>query len=176
MLGGRWVEMALSPEGDAAALELRSQGETRPAGGFEQRHVRAELLLKGKRYNDAVSELSTLVEQAPTEKLTEVQLDFAGALYHARKSDEARHLFEDVERSQSASVDQKAHALYFLAELARDKDDRNAQVDLISQLRTLSPDTSWLQEALLSAGNMCMLQHDYETGARFSAGRYPRQP
>jgi soluble lytic murein transglycosylase len=170
-----YFEMPLSPEGEAAALELRSQGEARPAGSFEQRHVRAELLLRGKRYSDAVSELSLLVEQAPAEKLTELQLDFAAGLYHARKSDEARHVLEEVERNQSASVDQKAHALYFLAELARDNDDRERQADLISQLRTLAPDSRWLQEALLSAGNMCMLRHDYESGARFFTEIYQRQ-
>lgn len=175
ILRGLYFETPLSPEADAAALELRSLGEARPVGGFEQRHVRAELLLKGKRYSDAVSELSPLVDQAPIEKLTELQLDFAVALYHARRSDEAGHLFEDVERNQSASVEQKARALYFLAELARDKDDGERHAELISQLRTLAPDSSWLQEALLSAGNMCMLRHDYESGARFFAEIYQRQ-
>jgi len=53
-----YFEMPLSAEADAAAGELRSMGEGQPVGNFEQRHTRAALLLKAKRYQDAASELS----------------------------------------------------------------------------------------------------------------------
>jgi soluble lytic murein transglycosylase len=171
-----YFEVPLSSEADEAALVLRLLGETQPAGTFEQRRARAELLLKGKRYRDAVSELSPLVEQAPTEKLADLQLEFGAALYQARKRDEARRLFENVLQSRSAGVEQKAQALYFLAEDAREKDDGSRHAELISQLRSLAPDSSWFQEALLSAGNMSMLHRDYASGARFFAEIFERQP
>jgi soluble lytic murein transglycosylase len=171
-----YFEMPLTTEAEAAALDLQSLGEARPAGTFEQRRIRAEMLLKGKRYRDAVSELSPLVEQAPTEKLVDLQLDFAAALYHEHKRDDARHLFESIAQSSSASVVQKAQALYFLAELAREKDDSSRHAELISQLRALAPESDWFQEALLSAGNMYVLQHDYASASRFFGEMYQRQP
>lgn len=171
-----YYETPLSPEADLAALELRTMGETQPVGTFDQHHARAEMLLKGKRYQDAVSELSPLVEQAPAEKLADLQLDFAVALYRGRKRDEAERLFESIAQSGSANVVQKAHALYFLAEVARDKDDAGRHAELISQLRTLASESDWFQEALLSAGNMSVLHGDYAGGARFYAEIFQRQP
>src|SRR5262249_25135607 len=117
-----YYESPLSPEADAAAIELHSLGEAQPVGTFEQRHLRAEMILKGKRYRDAVGELSALMEQAPAEKLADLQLDFAAALYHDRKRDDAQRLCESIVDSASANLTQKAQALYFLAELAREKE------------------------------------------------------
>ena len=170
-----YFDSPLTPEADAAAQELRTMGEAPPTGSFEQRHTRAEMLLKSKRYQDAVSELSLLVEQAPTERLIDLQIDFAVALYHARKRDDAQHLFESISQNRSASLDQKAEAFYFLAEIARDQDDLTRHSDLITQLRTLAPGNSWFQDALLSAGNMYMLRNDYESAVGFYREIWQRQ-
>jgi len=170
-----YFEMPLSAEADAAALELRGAGEILPAGSFEQRHTRAMLLLKAKRYQDAANELSPLVEQAPPEKLLDVRVQFGEALYRLRKRDDAQHLFESILQNPAAGVDAKAEALYFLAEAARDRDDGEKHRDLVSQLRTLAPASMWLQDALLSAGNMYMLRRDYETATPFYAEIYQRQ-
>src|SRR5262249_2667578 len=83
-----YFELPLSAEADVAATELKALAGPRPAGSFEQRRARAETLLKGRRYNDAVGELSPLVEQAPTDKLTDLQLDYASALYRARRHED----------------------------------------------------------------------------------------
>src|SRR5262249_41214741 len=155
-----YFEAPLTGEADAAAQELKTTGEAPPVGSFEQRRARAKTLLSSKRYQDAVNEFSPLIEQAPTEKLTDLQIDFASALYHARKRDDAQHLFESISQSGTSSVDQKAQALYFLAEIARDEDDRSHHSDLIAQLRTLAPSSTWFQHALLSAGTLYMLRTD----------------
>jgi soluble lytic murein transglycosylase len=171
-----YFELPLSSEAELAATELKALAEPHPTGTFEQRHMRAEALLKGKRYQDAVSELSVLVEQAPTDQLTDLQLDYGSALYRSRRHDDARRVFENVLRSQSSSVDQKAQALYFLAEVARDHDDPARHADLLEQLRVLAPASSWLQQALLSAANMYMLRGEFETSIRFYSELYHRQP
>lgn len=169
-----YFEMPMLAEAEVASVELQSLGEAPPAGTFTQRRLRAGLLLKGKRYQQAVTEYSPLVEHAPSADLTQLQVEYAGALYHARKRDEAQHLFEGILRNTSTSADTRAQALYYLAEIAREKDDLALQADRISQLRTLAPESDWLQQALLSAGNAYLLKRDFETAARWYAEIYQR--
>jgi soluble lytic murein transglycosylase len=170
-----YFEMPTSAEAEAAAIELRNLGEPQPVGSFDQRHNRILLLTKGRRLQEALNELSPLVEQAPPDKLFDVQAEFAAALYKTRKRDDAQHLFESILQNQSASVDAKAESLYYLAEIARDKDDGQKNRDYVAQLRTLAPDSPWMSEALMSAGNMYMLRRDYETAIPFYAEIYQRQ-
>jgi soluble lytic murein transglycosylase len=170
-----YFEMPTSAEADAAATELRNLGEMQPVGTFDQRHGRVLLLTKGRRYQDALNELSPLVEQAPPERMIDMQVEFAAALYRNHKRDDAQHLFESILQNQSASVDAKAHTLYFLAEIARDKDDGQKNRDYVGQLRTLAPESTWMSDALLSAGNMYLLRRDYETATPFYAEIYQRQ-
>ncbi|HWG39755.1 MAG TPA: transglycosylase SLT domain-containing protein, partial [Candidatus Acidoferrales bacterium] len=91
------------------------------------------------------------------------------------KRDEAEHLFESIVGNQASGVDAKAQSLYFLAEIARDKDDGQKNRDYVAQLRTLAPDSTWMSDALLSAGNMYMLRRDYDTAVPFYAEIYQRQ-
>jgi soluble lytic murein transglycosylase len=170
-----YFEMPTSGEADAAAFELRNLGESSPAGSFDQRHARVGLLTKGRRYQEAVNELSPLVEQAPPDKLSALQAEFGAALYKVHKRDEAQRLFEGIAQNQSSAADARAQALYYLAEIARDKDDGQKHRDYVGQLRTLAPDSNWMQEALLSAGNMYMLRRDYDTAVPFYAEIYQRQ-
>jgi len=170
-----YFEMPTSAEAEAAAIELRTLGEAQPVGSFDQRHNRVGLLTRGRRFQDALNELSSLVEQAPPDKMPGLQAEFAAALYRNRKRDDAEHLFEAVLQNQTAPVDAKAEALYYLAEIARDKDDGQKNRDFVAQLRTLAPDSSWMTEALMSAGNMYMLRRDYETAIPFYAEIYQRQ-
>jgi peptidoglycan lytic transglycosylase len=170
-----YFEMPTSAEAEAAAIELRNLGEMQPAGSFDQRHTRAGLLAKARRYQDALNELSPLVEQAPPDKMLDLQVEFAAALYRVKKRDDAQHLFENIAQNQATSVNAKAQALYFLAEIAREKDDGQKNRDYVAQLRTLAPDSPWLTDALVSAGNMYMLRRDYEVAVPFYAEIYQRQ-
>ncbi|HKV94541.1 MAG TPA: transglycosylase SLT domain-containing protein [Candidatus Angelobacter sp.] len=170
-----YFEMPTSAEAEAAALELRNMGEEQPVGTFDQRHARITLLTKARRYQDSLNELSPLVEQAPPDKLFDLQAEFAAALYRTHKRDDAEHLFESIVGNQGSGVDAKAQSLYFLAEIARDKDDGQKNRDYVAQLRTLAPDSTWMSDALLSAGNMYMLRRDYDTAVPFYAEIYQRQ-
>ena len=172
---GIYFEMPASAEADLAATELRGLGEPSPVGTFEQRRTRADLLFKARRYQDTVNELSGLLEQAPPDKMASMQAQYGAALYRARKRDDAEHLFENLAQNQAATSDAKAQALYFLAEVSRDKDDRSKHADYVAQLRSFAPDSPWFQEALLSAGNMYMLKNDFDSGAKFYAEIYQRQ-
>jgi len=170
-----YFETPTSAEAEAAAIELRNLGEMQPVGTFDQRHTRVGLLTKGRRFQEALNELSPLVEQAPPDKMAGLQAEFAAALYRNHKRDDAEHLFEAVLQNQSAPIDARAQSFYYLAEIARDKDDGQKNRDFVAQLRTLAPDSPWMTEALMSAGNMYMLRRDYETAIPFYAEIYQRQ-
>ncbi len=170
-----YFDLPLSPEADTSAFELHALGEAQPSGTFESRRSRAEILLKGKRYQQAANDFSLLLEHAPSPALTELQAEFASALYRLHKRDDAQHLFEGLVQSAASSTETKAQALYFLAEIAREKNDNDHRTELIVQLRTLAPESPWLQEALLSAGNMYLLKKDYETAVKFYSEIYQRQ-
>jgi soluble lytic murein transglycosylase len=161
-----YFDEPLSTDSESAAAELRTLGESSPAGTFDQRQARAQLFLKNRHYQQAVNELSPLLEQAPASMLHMLQLEFATALYRDHRRDDAQKLFDTVLQSPGADSDAKAQALYFLAETARDKDDRDRLSDRISQLRTLAPQSSWLQQALLTSANMHLLKKEYEQAVR----------
>lgn len=170
-----YFEMPTSDQAGLALLALQSMGEPSPQGSFDQRHTRIDLLLKARRFQDAVSELSPLVGQAPAEKLVSMRVEYAAALYRARKRDDAQPLLQEVLEDPKAGAEAKTQSLYLLAEIARDKDDRGKHGELISQLRSLAPESNWFQEALLSSGNMYMLKNEFDTGIKFYEELYQRQ-
>ncbi|HET9181478.1 MAG TPA: transglycosylase SLT domain-containing protein [Candidatus Angelobacter sp.] len=170
-----YFEMPASDQAPFAAMILRGDGEAQPSGTFGQRYGRAELLMRARHYADAVDDWSSLAEQAPPDRMADVQAQFATALYRTRKRDDAEQLFETVVQNTAAPIASRAQALYYLAEIARDKDDKDKHDDFVSQLRTMAPDSVWFQRALLSSGNMYMLKNDFETGAKYYAEIYERQ-
>lgn len=54
-----------------------------------------------------------------------------------------------------------ARRLYLLMELARNRQDGEEQQRLTTRLQNEHPQSPWFAEALLSAGNMYMLRHEY---------------
>ncbi len=168
-----YFDMPLSFEAESAAIELRTLGEAQPVGSYASRKSRASALLKGKRYQQSADEFSSLLEQAPPAELLQMQADYATALYHLHRRDDAQRLFETILKNASAGSDSKAQALYFLSEIAREKNDHDLQDKRIAELRTMAPESDWLQQALLSAANKYMLKQDFETASRWYAEIYP---
>ena len=169
-----YFEMPTSDQADAALTSLQSMGERVPQGSFDQRYTRAKLLLRAHRYHDAADELGPLLHQSPPEKVVDLRLEFATALYRVHQQDQAQQLFETVLQDPKSGTEAKAQSLYFLAEIARDQDDGAKHGDLVSQLRTLAPGSRWLRAALLSAGNMYLLKNEFDTAAQFYAEIYQR--
>lgn len=161
MLRHLYFAMPLTEEADAAAMELHATGEAQPSGSLAERRSRAEALQKGKRYQESVTELAPLVEDAPASDVIPLLMDYATALYHVHRRDDAQRLFETLLKSPVTSADTKAQALYYLAEIAREKDNHDRQTEMIAQLRTLAPESEWLQQALLSMGNKYLLKRDF---------------
>lgn len=145
-----------SAEADAAGSELRKLGI---AGSLAERRARADLLFKAKHFSEAASEYRALASDAPPESRIELQLALATALEKSGESHDARHLLTSMGALQA---DAEAERLYLLSETARSTSDESAVLDTVNQLRQFGPTSPWLEQALLSAGNMYLLKRDYD--------------
>jgi len=161
-----FAEMPLSPEASTAQIELLKVS----AQGFvstptlEQRLTRADLLMKGHRYDLAGDEyravLDTIRSDMSQQSLQrQLQVKLAGTLYHTHRLDQAESLLNSVDPS---SEDYEAERLYYLHEIARSKDQGDKERQILSDMMQKFPASPWLQEALLSASNMYLLRPDYK--------------
>jgi len=171
-LNGIYYGMPLAAEADAAHAELLALGKKAEVAGpsLQQRKMRAELLMKGRRYAQAADEYDALARDFPS---AEFKIGWGASLYHEGRTKEARKVLEDV---SDATGELNAERLYWLSELARSRDDRDQQEKLVTELRALAPQSPWFEEALLSAANMRMLRHDYERALDFLTEFYTSFP
>lgn len=146
----------VSAEADIAGVELR---KLKVNGTVAERRTRADLLLKARRYSDAADEYRSLASVVPTVDQPGLNLALATALQRADRSRDARQLLT----SMGVQVgDAEAQRLFLLGEAERSTNDENAVLQTLVQLRQFGPSSPWLEQALLSAGNMYLLKRDYD--------------
>jgi soluble lytic murein transglycosylase len=143
-------------EADAAGTELRKLGIS---GSLAERRTRADLLLKTRHYSDAARDYHDLVEEVSPADRPEVQLALAGALEKSDRSHDARQLLTSM---GVQTADAEAERLYLLSETERSTSDEEAVQRTLNELRQFGPASPWLEQALLSAGNMYLLKRDYD--------------
>ncbi|MGA9353939.1 MAG: transglycosylase SLT domain-containing protein [Terriglobales bacterium] len=143
-------------EADAAGAELRKLAVS---GSAAERRTRADLLLKTKHYSDAANDYRDLVTEAAAPERIELQLALATCLEKSGRSHDARQLLASIGVQQG---DAEAERLYLLSETERSTSDENAVLETVNQLRQFGPTSPWLEQALLSAGNMYLLKRDYD--------------
>ena len=108
------------------------------------------LLAKGKRWSDAAREYQALVDQVlPADRPT-LQLALAQALQKSGRGKDAKQLLDSLQ----VTGELNAQRLFLLGEVARASDDEGAFLSNLTQIRQLAPDSPWLEQALLSAGNI----------------------
>lgn len=138
--------------------KLATETQAQPVG-VEARRTRADLLMKGKQYNEAAFEYQQLVGWVnPSERPT-VQLELAEALHHAGENREARKILESIPPS---TAEINAERLFNLSEVARATSDYDAFLRNVDQLRQTYPTSYSLEQALLAAGNIYLIRHDYD--------------
>src|ERR1019366_8673148 len=154
--GNVYFNLPNSFEADAAGADLRKLAIS---GSATERRTRADLLFKTRHYNEAATDYRELVNKVPPPSRTEVQLALATALEKSNHSHDARQLLTSMGAMQG---DAEAERLYLLSETARSTSDENAVLQTVNQLRQFGPTSPWLEQALLSAGNMYLLRRDYD--------------
>ena len=156
-----YFTMPLSWEASQSEGELKKLSavpQVQPPS-FDQRATRADLLAKGKQFNEAANEYRSLLNEAGPEKRVAIQLAMAEALRHAGRDKEAKKVLEAI---PDTTPEIKAQRLFNLGEIARGGNDDDGFLRILEQLRQTAPTSSWLEQALLSAGNIYLLRRDYD--------------
>ena len=151
-----YFNMPNSSEADAAGVELHKFGIS---GSQAERRTRADLLFKAKHYSDAAHDYRELVDDVAPANRVEVQLALAMSLEKGGSSHDARKL---VQSMGTQTGDAEAERLYLLSETARSTSDEDAMQHTLNDLRQFGPTSPWLEQSLLSAGNMYLLKRDYD--------------
>ena len=156
-----YFNMPVSNEASEADAELKKlAASSSPAPPtFSQRKTRAELLMKGKRFNEAATEYRDLENQASPHDRPTIQLTLAEALHHAGQSKEAKQALDAV---LDSTPEIKAEKLFDTGEIQRSTNDDDGFLRTLDQLRQTYPSSPWLEQGLLSAGNIYLLRKDYD--------------
>jgi soluble lytic murein transglycosylase len=157
-LANVYYNMPTAAEADAAYAELRNL-RIAPEATAAQHKTRAELLMKARRYNDAVEEYRDLAIHASPAERPSAELALADALHRAGRNREAK---AELTTLPSASVDQQAERLYILSEIAWVSDQNDEFYRTVDELRKLAPTSQWLEAALLSVANLHLVHHEYD--------------
>jgi soluble lytic murein transglycosylase len=155
-----YLTMPLTAEAELAGNEmskLASAAQGSPVT-VEERRARADLLAKGKRWSDAAREYQALVDQVAPGDRASLQLALAQAWQKSGRGKDAKQLLDSLQVTDELN----AQRLFLLGEVARGSDDEGAFLNNLAQIRQLAPNSPWLEQALLSAGNIHLLKRDYD--------------
>jgi soluble lytic murein transglycosylase len=163
-----------SSEAEAAGTEFHKLGLS---GSPAERRTRADLLFKSKHYSEAAQDYRELVNSVTPENRAELQLALAAALEKSGSSHDARKILTSM---GTQTGDAEAQRLYLLSETQRSTSDEEAVQRTLNELRQFGPASPWLEQALLSTGNMYLLKRDFdhaidyfrELQQRFPAGSH----
>jgi soluble lytic murein transglycosylase len=161
VLRNLYFTMPLSAEAGQADEELKKLAASSPLppASLNLRRTRADLLAKGKRFSDAADEYRALVDQVSPPERAELQLTLAVALRRAGQNKEAKKVLDAI---PSSTPEMNAQRLFNLAEVARAEDDDDGFLRILGQLRQEFPTSPWMEQALLSEGNIYLLKRDYD--------------
>jgi len=148
----------LSNEGAQAKAQLAVVGAAAPLTMGERR-AHADALYAGGRYAEAGEEYHALAnDSAQADPAARNALLVAAAACDLKTK---RLSKEEVDALPDTEDESGARRMYLAVELARNKDDGNAQQSLVSQMEQRFPESPWLAEALYTSANMYLLRKDY---------------
>jgi soluble lytic murein transglycosylase len=156
-----YYTMPLSPEASQAQIDLQRLAASAqiPPPGLNERRTRADLLMRGKRFSDAANEYRDLLEDLSSSDRPEVQLAMGTAQRRAGQNKDAKKVLEPL---SNLPPEMNAERLFNLGEIARAADDDQSFLRFLDQLRQTDPTSPWMEQALLSAGNIYLLSRDYD--------------
>ena len=143
-------------QGDLGKLAAASQAQ--PVN-LDMRRTRADLLAKGKQFSDAATDYRSLLNDVSFDERPTIQIQLADALRRAGQGRDAKKILESM---PSSTPEINAERLFNLGEIARGANDDDTFLHIVDQLRQNYPTSPSLEQALLSAGNIYLLRHNYD--------------
>jgi soluble lytic murein transglycosylase len=151
-----YFTMPTSEQAVEAASALTANGSALE-GSYADERTRADLLARAGRLPEAAKAYRALEERAPLGEIANVQVALAATERHSNAS-ESRSILEQAH----ATGESNAQRLYLLGEFARNDNNEAAVSQNLETMRHLCVGSNWFQQALLSAGNMYLLQKNYD--------------
>jgi len=138
--------------------KLAASAQAQPVT-LDARLSRADLLEKGKQFSDAASEYRDLLNEVASDQRIAIQVELAEALRHSGQNRDAKKILESM---QASTPEVSAQRLFNLGEIARSANDDDEFLRIVDQLRQQYSASPWLEQSLLSAGNIYLLRRDYD--------------
>ena len=138
--------------------KLAAAAQAKPVS-VDARRTRADLLAKGKQFSEAANEYRGLLNDVVAGDRPTVEIELAESLRHAGQNKDAKKILDSMPAS---TPELNAERLFNLAEIARNANDDDSFLRIVDQLRQEYPTSPWLEQALLSAGNIYLLRRDYD--------------
>ena len=150
----------LSAEAQTARAKLTQMGAEATLT-VSDLHTLADAYYNAGRYSEADEQFRVLA-RAPG---LDAQARDGFAVAEAACQLKLKRLTAAEARALPDTADENgARRLDLLMELARDKDDAATQKQIVAEMETRFPRSSWLADALFSSGNMYLLKRDYSDG------------
>jgi soluble lytic murein transglycosylase len=124
----------------------------------DDQHQHADALYGAKHYEQAEEEYISLEKQPEVSEAlrNDLRLDAAACAFKLKKL--TRTMLLDLPDTQD---NHGAERMYLLMEDARTRDDEPTQQSIVAEMERRFPQSTWLEEALLSSGNMYFLSRNY---------------
>jgi soluble lytic murein transglycosylase len=153
----------LTTEAQIARAKLTSLGADQTLTSDELRSL-ADAYYRAGRYEDAGEQYRTLSTKSNIDP--QIRNGFAVAV--AACDLKLKRLTEaEANALPDTPDDNGARRSYLLMELARNRNDQDAQTSIVARMETDFPQSQWLAEALFSSGNMYLLSKDYARAAQY---------
>lgn len=170
-----YYDYATSSLADAAEADLRRipQEEALPPVTYAEHLTRADALYHARRYGAAADEYQYVVDFAPPGQQSAGLIQLANSYV---KDGNTRLARQTLDRIPDDGSEASAEKWYQQAEIARDANDDASLSNILEHMRASTPQSPWLEEALLSAGNMYLLRKDYDRALDYYREIHQRFP
>lgn len=167
------LDHPLSEAAQTARSQLKADGSIENLTIAEKRSL-GDAYYRAHRYSDAAEQYHALARQSSLDQQTRNTLAVAAAACDLKLKRLTR---VQAEALPDTADDNGARRLYLLMELARNRDDEDAQQSIVDSMEKRFPQSQWLADALLSSGNMYLLKTDYAKAVEYYsylADHFPR--
>ena len=155
----------LSTEASIARAKLTNLGAEDTLTSDELRSL-GDAYYRAGRYEDAGDQYRALGRNANLDEQSRNGFAVAAAACDLK----LKRLTESQAQALPDTRDEDgARRAYLLMELARNRNDLDAQTQIVTWMETDFPQSQWLAEALFSSGNMYLLRKEYARAAEYYA-------